>query len=124
VGSSFYNGDTLAHSHSLPSITGIRHSLHSPVLRSLLAARLSARIGAANSRYFTGPDGRRTWRPVPGFGLCAAGSGSKSPPLTVTGLLPVTTGSQHARRPLHGTTAPATLAHNSSFKPKPLRGSA
>ena len=89
-----------------------------------LAERSSARAGAANSRYFTGPDGRRIWRSAPGFGPFAAGSGVESPPLAVAGLLPVTTGSWRSRQPLHDNPAIATLAHNNSFKPNPLRGSA
>jgi len=80
VGSSFCSGGTVAHSHLLPSIGGDRHSSHSPGPHSLPVARSLARVGAANSRSITGPDGRRTWLSVPGFVPFAAGSGVESPP--------------------------------------------
>ena len=124
MGSSFCSGDTGSHSPLLPGIAGApaQPALAARTWRS--AVRTRARTGAASAREFTGPDGRRTWSHRLGFGLFAAGSGVQSPPLAVAGLLRVTTGTLSSQQPLHSPPAPATLAHNNSFKPTPLRGAA
>ena len=122
----FSSGDSVIYSHLLPYFVGVRYSSHS---------QHHARAGLSfGSRGF----GRALWLrqlglPVslrnvastpPASGCGAPGSGDKAWPLIVVGLRPVTIGTHSLQRPLHTSPAPATVAHNNSFKPKPLRGSA
>ena len=123
VGWFFSNGDAVISPHLLPYFVGARYSSHSPHHARAGLSFGSCGFGRALwLRQLGLPVSLRNVASRPSASGCGApGSGGKAPPLIVVGLRPLTISAHSSRQPLHTSPAPATLAHNNSFKPNALR---